>query len=131
MTHSAAAVPRSSARTASFAAARVLLGLLGVSLVAGATYFSFFASSADGGVVNVVDGLLAAWAYANGIGFVAVAVLLGRRSPAIVRAAWALIGAYLLFNAIKLVGYGETEVVGMIVVTLVAAGLLRAGTRSD
>jgi hypothetical protein len=130
MSQAAAAAPRSSARAAALAAARVLLGLLGVSVVAGATYFSFFAGADEGGVANVGDGLLAAWAYANGIGLAAVAVLLGRGGTGIVRAAWALIGAYLVFSAIKIVGYGETEVVGMVVVSLIAAGLLRLGTRS-
>lgn len=109
--------------------ARGLLALLAVVTIGGSIYFSFFASEADGGATNAIDYALGVWAFGTGIGFLATALLLDR-GPHMVRLARIVIYAYLLFSAIKIVGYGETEVVGMVAVALLILVLLHIGTRS-
>ena len=110
--------------------ARLLLGLLGLVLVPSSIYFAFFASADEGGVVTAFDWFLAAWALIVGIGAVVVAVLLGRRSPVYVKAATWLVIAHLVFGAIKLFGYQETEALGFFAFDLLILALLWLGGRS-
>lgn len=111
-------------------AARVLLALLGIVVMAGAIYFGFFASEEDGGVANAFDAFLGVWGFANGAGFLAASVLLGRRRPEHFRLARWLIVAHLAFSAIKILGFDETEVFGIVIADLVALALLRDRART-
>lgn len=130
MSVSAPDVERPSIRSsAALWVARAMLALLGLAVVGGSIYFSFFASDADGGASSAVDYVLGAWALVNGIGFLVVAILLGQARPEVVRITRLLILAHLLFSAIKIVGYGETEGVGIAAVDLAILALLHVGTR--
>lgn len=95
-------------RAASWAA-RVLLGLLGVTGVPAVLYFTFFAAPEDGGVVSVVDWAVAVWAMVVFVGYVVVAVRLGPSRPGVHCAAVGLVLSHLAFGAVKLIGYGEAE----------------------
>jgi hypothetical protein len=126
--HAATAVSQSPARASvALWAARILLGLLGVSIVFGSIYFSFFALPEDGGVSGPVDWVVAAWALAVGLGMVAVAVRLG--APGTMRIAVGLVLAHVAFGLVKLVGYGETEALGLFGVDLVILAVLAAASR--
>ena len=131
MSHAATAVsvsqPPARASVALWAA-RVLVGLLGVSIVFGSIYFSFFASAQDGGNSAPVDWVVAAWALAMGLGMVAVAVRLG--APGTMRIAVGLVLAHVAFGLVKLVGYGETEALGLFGVDLVILAVLATASRS-
>lgn len=74
--------------------------------------------------------MLGAWGIVNGVGFVVAAVLLSRGRPKIVRLARLLVVAHLVFSAIKIVGYGETEALVIVVVDLVILGLLHLATQT-
>lgn len=102
--------------------------LLGVVIVSASIYFTFFASVDDGGVSGPVDWVIAAWALTMGLGMVAVAVRLG--APGTMRIAVGLVLAHVAFGLVKLVGYGETEAVGMFGVDLLILVVLAAASRS-
>lgn len=104
--------------------ARVLLGLLGASLLAGAVYFTFFAPPEDGGVTTAVDWAVAVWAMATAVGLLVVAVLLGDRTRRTLGLARALLVSHLVFGLVKVVFYAEPESVTFIVVDLVLLALL-------
>ncbi len=130
MTQSMSTAPRTSRSTSMFMwAARLLLGLSGVAGVYGSVYFSFFATPAQGGVVTAFDWFLAAWAFLGAVGSVAVAVLLGRGRSLYVQAAVWLVLAHVVFGAIKLFGYQESEALGFFAVDAVILLLLWLGTR--
>jgi len=96
-------------------------------IVFGSIYFSFFASAQDGGNTAPVDWVVAAWALAMGLGMVAVAVRLG--APGTMRIAVGLVLAHVAFGLVKLVGYGETESVGIFAFDLVLLAVLAAANR--
>ena len=111
-------------------AARALLALLGLAVTAGAIYFTFFASAAEGGdPQGLVEWALGVWGIANGVAFIVVAVLLRHARPKIIRIAQLLVVAHLVFSAIKIAGYGETEAVAIVVVDLAILALLEFSTR--
>lgn len=127
MSHTVPAGARSrSVSVAILRVARGLLALLGLSLVLASGYFAFFASPEDGGVVNPVDWVVAAWALATGVGMIVAAA---RRGPTGVRLGYWMLASHVAFGLVKLVGYGETESIGLFVVDFVVAGLLLAGSR--
>jgi hypothetical protein len=129
VSHAATAVAQPPARASvALWAARILLGLLGVVIVFSSIYFTFFASVEDGGVSAPVDWVVAAWALTMGLGMVAVAVRLG--APGTMRIAVGLVLAYVAFGLVKLVGYGETEAVGMFGVDVLILAVLAAAGRS-
>ncbi len=128
MPHAATAVSQPPARASvALWAARILLGLLGVVIVFSSIYFTFFASAEDGGVSAPVDWVVAAWALAMALGMVAVAVRLG--APGTMRIAVGLVLAHVAFGLVKLVGYGETESVGIFAFDLVLLAVLAAANR--
>ncbi|MDQ3371243.1 MAG: hypothetical protein M3482_00780 [Actinomycetota bacterium] len=128
MSHAATAVAQPPARASvALWTARILLGLLGVVIVFSSIYFTFFASVEDGGVSGPVDWVVAAWALAMGLGMVAVAVRLG--APGTMRIAVGLVLAHVVFGLVKLVGYGETEALGLFGVDLVILAVLAAASR--
>lgn len=117
-------------RSFTLGAARVLLLLLGLVTTGGATYFTFFASAEQGGVSAPVDWVLGAWALTMGVGFVLVAARL--RPPVsarTLRLPVSLIVAHVVFNGVKLFGYGEIEAVTFLAVDVVALALLTASRR--
>ena len=131
MSHAATAVSRSHPRARSSVAlwaARLLLGLLGASIVAGSIYFGFFASAEEGGVSGAVDWVVAAWALAMGLGMIAVAFRLG--APGTMRIAYGLVLAHVAFGLVKLIGYGETESLGIFVVDFLVLAVLALASRS-
>lgn len=129
MSHAATAVAQPPARASvALWTARILLGLLGVVIVFSSIYFTFFASVEDGGVSGPVDWVVAAWALAMGLGMGAVAVRLG--APGTMRIAVGLVLAHVVFGLVKLVGYGETEALGLFGVDLVILAVLAAASRS-
>ncbi len=66
-------------------------------------------------------------ALAMGLGMVAVAVRLG--APRTIRIAVGLVLAHVVFGLVKLVGYGETEALGLFGVDLVILAVLAAASR--
>jgi hypothetical protein len=129
VSHAATAVAQPPARASvALWTARILLGLLGVVIVFSSIYFTFFASVEDGGVSGPVDWVVAAWALAMGLGMVAVAVRLG--APGTMRIAVGLVLAHVVFGLVKLVGYGETEALGLFGVDLVILAVLATASRS-
>jgi len=129
VSHAATAVAQPPARASvALWTARILLGLLGVVIVFSSIYFTFFASVEDGGVSGPVDWVVAAWALAMGLGMGAVAVRLG--APGTMRIAVGLVLAHVIFGLVKLVGYGETEALGLFGVDLVILAVLAAASRS-
>ncbi len=128
MSHAATAVSQPPARSSvALWAARILLGLLGVSLVYASIYFGFFASPQDGGVSAPVDWVIGAWALAMGLGMVAVAVRLGAQGT--MRMAYGLVLAHVVFGLVKLLGYGETESVGIFAADLLVLAVLAVASR--
>lgn len=104
--------------------ARILLVVAGLVGLAGATYFTFFASPADGGVVTTFDWFVAAWKYVVCAGFLVVALAPGlTRARRIELGLWFVL-ADVIFGLVKLFGYGETEALGFFVGNAVLAGLL-------
>ncbi len=96
--------------------ARSLLLVVGVAGLAGATYFTFFAQPAEGGVVTAFDWFVAVWKIVVSLGFVVVAVApripRGRRLSV---ATWLLL-ADAVFSLVKLFGYQERESLGFLAV---------------
>lgn len=92
-------------------AARVLLALLGAFGVGATVYFSFYAPPEEGGVVNAVDWLVAAWALGIFLGYLYSAGKLGDGTLRSVRIAQGFVLAHVLFGLVKLLGYGETSAV--------------------
>jgi hypothetical protein len=112
-------------------AARVLLALLGIATVGGATYFTFVAAPEQGGVSGPIDVALGVWALAMGAGFIAAAVRLGARPSArSLRLTAALVGVHVAYSLIKLVGYDETEVIAFFAVDALILALLAAAGRA-
>jgi hypothetical protein len=103
------AVHHSTGSTVARWVARVLLALFGAFGVGATVYFSFYASPEEGGVVNAVDWLVAAWSLATSLGYLYVAVKLGDRTRRTVHLAQGLVLAHVAFGLVKLFGYGETE----------------------
>lgn len=125
-------VHRSTRTTVARWAARVLLALLGVFGVGATVYFSFYASPEDGGVVNAVDWLVAAWALGIFVGYLYMAVKLGDRTRRSVRIAQGFVLAHVVFGLVKLIGYGETSAVVFFAQDAVLLTLLAlAGRRAD
>lgn len=89
--------------------ARGLLVLFGAVGLAGATYFTFFADDADGGVSTGFDWFIAAWKLVVSLGMILVAVWPRLERGRRIRLALGLVLADLLFGAIKIFGYDETE----------------------
>lgn len=118
-------------RPASVAAwtARLLLAVAGLVGVYASIYFSFFASPEEGGVSGAVDWMIAVWAMGMAVGYLAAAIALGRATPRIVQATAGLVSLHILFNVVKVVGYGESEALPMIAVDLLVLGLLAASHR--
>lgn len=108
--------------------ARLLLGAVGLVIVVSSVYFTFFASTEEGGVVTAFDWFIAVWALLAGAGFVGVAVLIPR-SDTYVKAAYWLLLAHLLFGAIKLSGYQEKESLVFFAVDFAILGVLWLGRR--
>ena len=106
------------------ALARGLLVLFGAVGLAGATYFTFFATDAEGGVSTGFDWFIAVWKLVVSVGMIVVAVwpLLerGRRTDL----ALGLVFADLVFGVIKIVGYDETESLAFSGASLALFGLL-------
>lgn len=112
--------------------ARAVLLLAGGVGLAGATYFTFFASVEEGGVATGFDWFVAVWKLLVSLGMIVVAVHptlpRGRR----VDLAIGLVLADLVFGAIKIIGYDETESLAFTGVSLCILGLLfflRRGTQ--
>ncbi len=94
--------------------ARLLLGVMGVAGFAGATYFAFFASPEDGGVVTGFDWFIAAWKLAVSLGFVAVAVAPKMNRAMRVQLGTWLVLADIVFGLVKFFGYDEREVINLV-----------------
>ena len=105
-------------------AARVLLGLLGVALLAGAAYFTFFAAPEDGGVAGPIDWVVAVWAMVTAVGLLVAAVQLGNGTRRTLGIARAFLVSHLVFGLVKVVFYAEPESASFIVVDLLLLGLL-------
>ncbi len=111
--------------------ARVLFGVLGVVLVAGTVFFTFFASAEEGGVSGPVDWAVAVWSMIMALGYLYAAVRLGDGSA---RTHWLAAGfviAHIVFGLVKYFGYGEQEAVVFFVADLLLLGLLAVGRRGD
>lgn len=104
--------------------ARGLLGLLGAAGLAGATFFTFFATDAEGGVSTGGDWFVAVWKVVLSAGMILVALWPrldpGRR----IGIALGLLLADLVFGAVKLFGYDETESLAFSGASLALIGLL-------
>ena len=107
---------------------RLLLALLGAFRLYGTAYFTFFATAEEGRVQTPGDWLVAAWSAVLAIVFLVAAVRLGRDRWVLPAAGAALLLA-LLFNAVKLIGYGEQESLGFMAVDLVVLALLAGVAR--
>jgi hypothetical protein len=125
-THAATRLQRAAYRTL-----RVLIlpcALLGL---VGATYFTFFAPAADGGVVTTYDWFVGLWKITVSLALLAVAVGPGlSRSQRLAVATWA-VPADLAFSIIKIVQYHESAAVPFLAVDLVLLGLLAIVGRPD
>ena len=104
--------------------ARALLVIFGALGLAGATYFTFFATDAEGGVSTGFDWFIAVWKLVVSVGMIVVAVWprleRGRRTDL----ALGLVFADLVFGVIKIVGYDETESLAFSGASLALFGLL-------
>ncbi|WP_346619554.1 hypothetical protein [Blastococcus montanus] len=102
---------------------RGVLALFGAFKLYGTAYFTFFATTEQGGVQTPGDWVVAGWSAALAIAFLLTAVRLGRDR-------WVLpvLGTVLLldlaFSLVKLTVYGENEAVGFLAVDLVVLVLL-------
>ena len=126
---SAPARPRTAASVASWSA-RALLALVGAVGVWATIYFSFFASQAEGRVSGPVDWVVAVWSMVVALGYLSVAVRLGDGTRRTLRLAYGLVIAHIVFNLVKLVGYGETASFVFFALDAAIMGLLAAGRRS-
>lgn len=111
--------------------ARLLLGVLGLAGLAGAIYFTFFASPEDGGVTTGFDWFVAVWKIAVSVGFVAVAVAPRvSRALRVKLATWLLL-ADVVFGLVKVFGYDERESLVFLVVDAVLLALLQVVRRQE
>ena len=106
------------------ALARVLLLLLGAVGLAGATYFTFFASAAEGGVSTGFDWFIALWKLVVSVGMIIAAVWPRLERDRRIGLALGLVLADLVFGVIKIVGYEETESLAFSGASLALFGLL-------
>lgn len=122
---------RSGSRSAAvlLGAARAVMLLLGLTGIAGATYFTFFASPEQGGVVTAFDWFVAVWKIVVCVGYLVVALAPGWPAGRRVTVALWLVGADVVFGLVKLFGYGEEESLGFFVPNAVLLGLLLAANR--
>jgi FtsH-binding integral membrane protein len=112
-------------------AARSLLFVLGVVGLAGATYFTFFAPPAEGGVVTPFDWFVAIWKMVVSLGMVIVA--LAPRMPQRRRlgvATWLLL-ADVVFGLVKLFGYQERESLVFFAINAVVLAVIYAARRQE
>jgi hypothetical protein len=104
--------------------ARVLLGLLGAVVLAGAVYFGFFAAPHDGGISTTVDWIVGIWAMVTAVGFLIVAVRLGDGSRRTLAIARGLLVSHVVFSLVKVFAYDEMEAATFLAVDLLVLGLL-------
>lgn len=104
--------------------ARGLLLLFGVVGLAGATYFSFFATAAEGGVSTGFDWFIAGWKLVVSLGMVVVSAWPRLERGRRIDLALGLLFADLVFGVIKIVGYEETESLAFSGASLALFGLL-------
>ncbi len=106
------------------------MGVLGL---AGATYFTFFASPEEGGVVGGVDWFISAWKLVVSLGLVVVAVAPRMHRGIRVQLATWLVLADLVFGVVKYVGYDEREAINLafFAVNAVLLGLLHPVRREN
>jgi hypothetical protein len=104
--------------------ARGLLVLFGAVGLAGATYFTFFATDAEGGVSTGFDWFIAVWKLVVSVGMILVAVWPRMERGRRIGLALGLVLADLMFGAIKIVGYDETESLAFSGASLALFGLL-------
>ncbi len=90
-------------------------------------YFSFFASAEEGRVSSPIDWVVAGWALAMGVGFIAAAIRLA--APGTLRIATGLVLAHVVFGSVKLVAYGETEALVLFGADLLILAVLAAAAR--
>lgn len=116
---------------AALTAARCLFGVAGAVKLAGATYFSFVASAAQGGdPEGWIDWSVVVWSFSLALAFLALAAGLrpGRRT--LVRGAVLLLLAEVAFSLVKLTVYDEPEAVVFMAVDALLLGLLALSRRS-
>jgi hypothetical protein len=115
------------------AVARALLGLMGVLGLAGATYFSFFASPEEGGVVTAFDWFIASWKLAVSLGFVVVAVAPRMNRTLRVQLMTWLVLADIVFGLVKYFGYDERGAINIIffAINAVLLGLFHLVRRQE
>lgn len=110
--------------------ARVLMLLVGASLLAGAVYFTFFAAPEDGGVASAFDGFVAVWALTVAVGLLVVAALPRGAVPSWAALATGVVLAHLVWGLIKLVAYDELpQSLTSLAVDAVILAVLWAGRR--
>ena len=109
---------------------RVVLGLFGAFKLAGAVWFTFFATAAQGGdPQGVVDWLVVVWSMALAVSLMVAAVLLRNRDRRVARVVVGLLAVEIAFSFVKLFAYDETEALGFMAVDLVLVGLLALAVR--
>jgi hypothetical protein len=108
----------------------VLLTLFGVVKLGATAYFTFVASAEDGGVQTVGDWLVAVWSAVVAVGYLFIAVRLGRAGRGVLPLAAGLFAADTAFGAVKLFVYDESESVGITAVTLLLFALVVAAARA-
>lgn len=113
-------------------AARVLLGVMGLLGLAGALFFTFVASPAEGGVVGGFDWFIAAWKAVVSLGFLAVAVAPRMHPGRRIQLATWLVLADIVFGLVKYFGYDEREPINLafFVVNALLLGLLHLAGRA-
>jgi hypothetical protein len=89
--------------------AQVLLILAGLVTLAGAVFFTFFATPEEGGVSTGADWAVAVWSLLLSIGYIAAGVLLRAGRDKVLWFAVALVLLHLVFGLVKLIGYQEYE----------------------
>jgi len=111
--------------------ARVLLAVMGLAGLAGATYFSFFATPEEGGVVTAFDWFIAAWKLIVSLGFLFVAMTPGMDRTLRAQMGIWLVLADIVFGLIKYFGYDEREAINLafFAVNAVLLGLLHLARR--
>ena len=111
---------------------RALLGLFGAFKLGGTVWFTFLATTAQGGdPQGVVDWLVAAWSFALAGALIVAAVRLGAGSPRTAVVTAALLVVEIAFSFVKLFVYDEPEAVGFMAVDLVLLALLAVAARRN
>jgi hypothetical protein len=104
---------------------RVVLGLFGAFKLAGAIWFTFVATAAQGGdPQGVVDWLVAVWSMALAVSLMVAAVLLRNRDRRVGGVVVGLLAVEIAFSFVKLFAYDEIEALGFMAVDLVLVGLI-------